>query len=115
MQELFTGTLTRPAPIALLELVMGLGLSVSGVFFLQSAAHEVGVRTLTDQPARLLDLLEERLATHSQHLDQVRTDVRERYIDAKLADQARAEILPAVNPTMARNGQNHSTAALPGR
>lgn len=115
LEQLLTGVYTRPALIAALELLMGLGLSVAGVFFLQSAAHEIGVRTLTDQPTRLLDLLEQHQAEYTTHLDQVRADVRERYIAAKLADQTRAEDNEPVNPTVAQNGRNHSTAAFAGK
>lgn len=114
MTEIFTGALSRPAPIAFLELLMGLGLSVAGVFFLQSAAHEIGVRTLTDQPTRLLDLLEQRQAAHVAHVETVREAVRERYIIAKLADQSRAEDNTTGNPTSAQNGRTPSTVALPG-
>jgi hypothetical protein len=115
LEQLLTGVYTRPALIGAIELLMGLGLSVAGVFFLQSAAHEIGVRTLTDQPTRLLDVLEQHQAEYAAHLDQVRSDVRERYISAKLADQERQESEPAANPTVAQNGRNHSMAALPGK
>src|SRR3989304_431567 len=115
LEELLTGVYTRPALIAALELLMGLGLSVAGVFFLQSAAHEIGVRTLSDQPSRLLDLLEQHQAEYAAHLDQVRSDVRERYISAKVEDQQRWESNPAANPTPALNGRNRSEVVLPGR
>lgn len=115
MAEVFAGQLSRPAPIAALELLMGLGLSVAGVFFLQSAAHEIGVRTLTDQPTTLSGVLAEKQAAYDQHLDQLREDERERYMAGKLADLERTEDLPPVNPTSAQNGRNHSTVALPGK
>jgi len=115
LEELLTGVYTRPAPIAALELLMGLGLSVAGVFFLQSAAHEIGVRTLTDQPSRLIDLLEQHQVAYAERLDQAREDARRRYIQAKLEDQERVAGDVAVNPTNALNGRNHSTAVLPGK
>lgn len=89
LTAVFTNTLSRPFPLALMELVMGLGLSISGVFFLQSAAHEIGVRTLTDQPTRLVNMLEQRRAEHAEQVVQVREEVRARYITAKLAEQER--------------------------
>jgi hypothetical protein len=86
--QLFTGKMERPLPIAVMELVMGLGLSVAGVFFLQSAAHEIGVRTLTDQPMRLTERLEQRRTEYGQQVIQVRESVRERHIAAKLSAEA---------------------------
>ena len=97
LTQVFTGTETRPLPIMLMELLMGLGLSVAGVFFLQSAAHEIGVRTLTDQPPRLDDVLEQRQAAYNARRDAIRADVRERYAAAKRAEQERKQ--PA-NPTV---------------
>lgn len=90
--EVFTGELSRPLGIALMELVMGFGLSIAGVFFLQSAAHEIGVRTLTDQPARLTGLLAERRAEHAARVDVIRDEVRARYMAAKLAEKGRKEV-----------------------
>ncbi len=108
LTQLFTGTYTRPLPIMLIELVMGLGLSVAGVFFLQSAAHEIGVRTLTDQPKRLTDVLESRRAAHVDRADVIREEVRARFMAAKLAEQERKA--QTVNPTIpARPGLTMST------
>lgn len=89
LTELALGSFSRPLPIMLMELLMGLGLSIAGVFFLQSAAHEIGVRTLTDQPQRLADVLQQRRLEHEQHVEQLRAEVRARYIAGKLADQER--------------------------
>jgi hypothetical protein len=89
LNEIFTGSLTRPAPIAAVELTMGLGLSIAGVFFLQSAAHELGVRTLTDQPRRLSDVLHERQADHDRQLAVLRERVTSEYMARKRADQER--------------------------
>lgn len=103
LTELFTGQLSRPLPIAGMELLMGLGLSIAGVFFLQSASHEIGVRILTDQPVRLADVLARRRAEHQAHLETVRETVRERYMAAKLAERQRAQERDerAENPTVA--------------
>lgn len=89
LTEVAAGALTRPLIIMLMELLVGLGLSVAGVFFLQSAAHEIGVRTLSDQPKRLTDLLEQRRAEYSGRVDEIRQEVRERYMTAKAAEQGR--------------------------
>lgn len=87
---IFTNSLSKPAPIAVMELVMGLGLSVAGVFFLQAATHEIGVRILTDQPARLSTLLEQRTADHNAAIAAARETARQRY------EKAQADHLAAV-------------------
>lgn len=94
LTQIATGEFTRPPLIMGMELLMGLGLSIAGVFFLQSAAHEIGVRTLTDQPQRLADVLAQRRSEHEQRIEQIRAEVRERYISGKLADQERKETFP---------------------
>lgn len=87
---IFTNTLTKPPAIAVMELIMGLGLSVAGVFFLQAATHEIGVRILTDQPARLSTLLEQRTAEHNAAVAAARETARQRFEKA-LADRQAAE------------------------
>lgn len=94
LTDLATGSFSRPLLIMSMELLMGLGLSIAGVFFLQSAAHEIGVRTLTDQPERLADVLAQRRAEHELHVEQLREQVRARYIAGKLADQERKLSVP---------------------
>lgn len=89
LNQLFAGTYTKPFPIMGMELLMGLGLSIAGVFFLQSAAHEIGVRTLTDQPQRLTDVLEARRAERSQRQQQLRAEVMQRVMAAQVADAQR--------------------------
>lgn len=98
LSEVFTGKLSRPLGIALMELLMGLGLSIAGVFFLQSAAHEIGVRTLTDQPERLTDVLERRRAEHAALVERTRDEVRARHMAAKAADQQRRALEAAARP-----------------
>lgn len=87
LESILLGTATRPAPILLIELLMGLGLSIAGVFFLQAAAHEIGVRILTDQPPRLSDLLEQQQMEYARRRDAIREQVRERYMQAKAAEK----------------------------
>lgn len=101
LSEIATGVFTRPPLLIGMELLMGLGLSIAGVFFLQSAAHEIGVRTLTDQPERLVTVLEQRQAAHAAQVGLLREQVQGRYMAAKLADKSRAalEVQAAPNPT----------------
>lgn len=70
---------------------MGLGLSVAGVLFLQSASHEIGVRTLTDRPERLTDVLERRRAEHAVLVEKTREKVRARYMAEKVAARQQQE------------------------
>lgn len=101
LSEIATGVFTRPPLLIGMELLMGLGLSIAGVFFLQSAAHEIGVRTLTDQPDRLTSVLEQQQADYAAQIGVLREHVQGRYMAAKLADKERAaaEVQAAPNPT----------------
>lgn len=89
LSSIITGTATKPTLILVIELIMGLGLSLAGVFFLQSAAHEIGVRTLTDQPQRLGDVLSERRAVHDAQVATVRERITAEYHTAKIQDAER--------------------------
>lgn len=66
LTAIIEGTASKPGLILAIELIMGLGLSLAGVFFLQAAAHEIGVRVITDQPVRLADELDRRKADYMQ-------------------------------------------------
>lgn len=85
---------TESSITEILGLLAGLLLSVGGVFGVQSISHELACRRLTDKPKRLVDTLSERRADHARRVDQVREDVRQRYMAAKLADQERKETAP---------------------
>ena len=87
LNQIFTGTVTRPLPMLVMEFLMGLGLSVAGVFFLQSAAHEIGVRTLTDQPKRLTDILQIKQHEYDERIAPIRERVTAEYMTAKVEDQ----------------------------
>lgn len=63
---------TVPVGIILLELFMGVGLSVAGVLFLQAAAHEVGVRLLTERPVADALILQRERNTYKSSADQIR-------------------------------------------
>lgn len=90
LTSIIEGTSTKPGLILVIELLMGLGLSLAGVFFLQSAAHEIGVRTLTDQPARLSDVLEQRRAAYDAQLAGMRERLTAEHMQGKIADTERA-------------------------
>lgn len=81
-----------------IQLVAGLMLSIGGVFFLQSAAHEIGVRTLTDQPTRLSDLLDRRRADYMMQVAEIRERVTHDHMVGKIADQGRREAVKDVLP-----------------
>jgi hypothetical protein len=87
--SILTGTTTKPWLILLIELLMGFGLSLAGVFFLQSAAHEIGVRTLTDQPKRLADVLVERRREYEAQVAAIRTRTTADHMAGKVADETR--------------------------
>jgi len=87
--SILTGTTTKPWLILLIELLMGFGLSLAGVFFLQSAAHEIGVRTLTDQPKRLTDVLAERRREYDAQIAAIRERVTAEHMAGKVADETR--------------------------
>lgn len=89
---------TVPLGIILVELFMGIGLSVAGVLFLQAAAHEVGVRLLTERPvADSLILQRERntyktsaeqirvaeLAAYNQRVESIYKEIQEKHITVK--------------------------------
>lgn len=113
LTQIATSNWARPPLIMTMELLMGLGLSIAGVFFLQSAAHEIGVRTLTDQPQRLVDILAQRRDDHERHVEQVREAVRARYIAAKLADQERKENIPFGNSALGSG--DHASGPMTAR
>lgn len=87
LTSILTHTATKPGLILAIELVMGLGLSLAGVFFLQAAAHEIGVRTLTDQPKRPIDLLAERRRERAEQEQAIRERVKADYLAGQLLPQ----------------------------
>jgi len=91
--QLATGIATRPTVLLISEFVAGVGLSVGGVYFLQSASHEIGVSTITNQPHRLSDEIVTRRVAWEQHRDEIRNEVRERYTTAK-ANEVKPKNVP---------------------
>lgn len=84
LAELFSEAgLQRPVMIALVELVAGLGLSIAGVFFLQSAAHEIGVRTLTDAPETADQRLQHAVGDWQARREAVWNEVQQRFLESK--------------------------------
>ena len=86
------------------QLVAGLLLAFGGVFFLQSAAHEVGVRVVTDRPASIRAVLEAKQREYAEAATAIRRQVAEEYAAAKLADEARRRIAEA-EPARTDNGR----------
>jgi len=68
---------------------MGLGLSFGGVFFLQATAHDIGARTMRDQPPRLTDVLAEQQQTYEQKVQAIRQRVTAEFMAGKIADEER--------------------------
>lgn len=81
--QIFAGQFVKPIPILGMELFMGFGLSLAGVLFLQAAAHEVGVRTLTDRPVRLADIVEREREKWLAQQAEIRKVVIEEVAEAK--------------------------------
>jgi cytochrome c biogenesis factor len=131
LTSIATNTSTEPLIISAMKLAMGFGLSVAGVFFVQAASHEIGVRILTDQPARLADVLDTKLAEHTaqeaellrqydqrqaEHTSRVqdtRQNVRRRFVQAKLAERERRkqesqQPAPFMFPVPQKNGNGHT-------
>lgn len=102
MRELADGTeVAHPPLLILTEFVAGVGLSIGGVFFLQSASHEIGVSTITNQPKRLSDVLEVKQSEWQARRDEIRNDVRTRYMTAKANEVAKAKNNPLSDTTTA--------------
>jgi len=94
MREL-NGVMVQHPPILIFtEFIAGMGLSIGGVFFLQSASHEIGVSTITNQPKRLSDVLETKQAEWQARRDAIRIEVRERYMTAKASEVAKPKNVP---------------------
>ncbi|RMG85075.1 MAG: hypothetical protein D6712_10095 [Chloroflexi bacterium] len=91
IEQIATGTATRPMIILLIELAMGVGLSVAGVFFLQSASHEIGVRMLTERPENAERVLERAEKEYDARALEIREQVRARYEAAKAERMAERE------------------------
>lgn len=113
LNEVFTGKLTRPVPIAIVELIAGLGLSIAGVFFLQSAAHEIGVRTITDAPVSADQQLQRAVADYESRRDAIWNEVQTRYLEEKAKA---APSVPFGNTAhiAAENGSTPMTAHVNG-
>lgn len=92
--------------------MMGLGagalLAFGGVFGVQSIAHEIGVRTLTDQPTRLSDLLDARKAERQAVIAEIRERAVAEHMAAKVADEQRKKgSKPSANGHKNGNGNGN--------
>lgn len=114
LTSILENTATKPPLILVIELLMGLGLSLAGVFFLQAASHEIGVRILTDQPQRLVDVVEQRRVERVQRESQVREHVRAQYVAAKVAELERKAANPTQPVIPATNGHSYEMVSFPG-
>lgn len=77
--------------VDVLQLVAGLLIAVGGVFGVQTIAHEIGVRTLVDQPQRLTDTLAEKQREYQATLEAIRHRVTEEHQQGKIADAQRRQ------------------------
>jgi hypothetical protein len=98
---------TRSSLTEMMGLAAGALLAFGGVFGVQSIAHEIGVRTLTDQPARLSDLLEQRKAERLAQIEAIRERAKADYMAAKIADEQRAKGGVSVASNGHTNGNGH--------
>lgn len=98
-----------------LRLVAGLLLSIGGVFFLQSASFEIGLRTIRERPQSLSKMLKREREAYRKQLADIRAEVTREHTAGKLADQERktaTDTNPTPAPTMAQdythqgNGKN---------
>jgi hypothetical protein len=86
----------------MMGLAAGALLAFGGVFGVQSIAHEIGVRTLTDQPDRLSDLLEQRKVERQAQITAIRERAIADHMAAKVADDQRKR-----GVMVASNGNGH--------
>ncbi|MCA0453424.1 MAG: hypothetical protein LCI00_05575 [Chloroflexi bacterium] len=84
-----TGHTTKPAVVLVIEFTMGLGLSLAGVLFVQSAAHNLGMVMLSEDPKRLTDLLTEKMNEYDQEKIAIYERVYAANMEAKIADKER--------------------------
>lgn len=76
----------------MIELIAGALLSIGGVFGVQSISWEFGVRTITDRPDRLTDVMEVKRAEHQTAALAIREEVRSRFIAAAIVEREQRRI-----------------------
>lgn len=81
--------MTQSTLTEMLGLAAGALLAFGGVFGVQSISHEIGVRTITDQPQRLSAMLEQRRSDHSAQIAAIRERITAEHMAAKIADEQR--------------------------
>jgi hypothetical protein len=86
--------ITESSLTEMMGLAAGAILAFGGVFGVQSIAHEIGVRTLTDQPTRLSDLLEQRKAERQAQIAAIRERAIADHMAAKIQDDQRKRGVP---------------------
>lgn len=80
----FGGTFEEFVPV-----VIGLAVSVGGVFMLQSVSHEVAVRAIEEKPQQARDVLAQRKVAYQSEVVTIREEITGRYMQAKVADKQR--------------------------
>jgi len=75
--------------------VIGLAVSVGGVFMLQSVSHEVAVRAIEERPEQVREVLEQKEADYNVKVAGMREELTERFMAAKVADKARKSAVRA--------------------
>ena len=112
LTSIIEGTSSKPGLIMAMELLAGLGLSVAGVFFLQSASHEIGVRTLTDKRQDVASILAEQQNAYDQRAIELRDRITRQRMQGKIEDAHRKdsnvspELFAPVTVQLTKQGTN---------
>lgn len=73
--------------------VIGLAVSIGGVFMLQSVSHEVAVRAIEERPEQEQEVLKDRQLTYADEVAAIRGELTDRYMAAKVADKRRKPVV----------------------
>jgi len=95
-----TGTTDKPNIILMTELVIGLGLSIGGVLFLQAISADIGARILRDSSR---EQLVEKRRVYDEKVAEIRQRVTADSMRAKIADKARKASMTGKEGTEANN------------
>jgi len=87
--QLATGQATKPTIILITEFIMGAGMSIAGVLFLQASAHEAGLKALSFDTRSPQELLAEAHAQRNAQIADIRERVKLSYMTAKIQDEQR--------------------------
>lgn len=87
-----TQTYTKPMIILMTEFIMGAGMSIAGVLFLQASAHEAGLRALSFDTRSPAEIVAQAKADRQAKIDKIYADTQARYMTAKIADMERKRL-----------------------